>query len=49
MIPCKWLRKAVEDLDVAEDEAEKITWASLFHSQQAVEKALKALLVSIGV
>jgi len=49
MIPCKWIRKAVEDLVVAGDEAEKITWASVFHSQQAVEKALKALLASIGV
>ena len=32
MIPCKWLWKAVEDLVVAEDDAEKITWASIFHS-----------------
>ena len=32
MIPCKWIRKAVEDLVVAEDDAEKITWASIFHS-----------------
>ncbi len=49
MTPCKWIRKAVGDLVVAEDEAEKIAWASVFHSQQAVEKALKALLASIGV
>ena len=49
MIPCMWLKKAREDLVVAEDEVNRITWASVFHSQQAAEKALKAVLSAVGV
>ena len=49
MIPCMWLKKAREDLIVAEDEVNRVTWASAFHSQQAAEKALKAVLSAIGV
>ena len=45
---CRWLEKAKEDLTVAEDELDKITWASTFHSQQTAEKALKALLIALG-
>jgi len=47
-IACRWLRRAREDLRVASDE-EDITWVSVFHSQQAAEKALKAILVALGV
>ena len=42
------MKKAKEDLTVAEDELDKITWASTFHSQQTAEKALKALLIALG-
>ncbi len=47
MVICLWLKKAREDLIVAEDELGRITWASVFHSQQAAEKALKALLIAL--
>jgi len=49
MIACLWLKKAREDLLVAENELDKVVWASVFHSQQAAEKALKALLIALGV
>ena len=49
MMPCAWLKRAMEDLTVAKDELHNITWASAFHSQQAAEKALKALLIALGV
>ena len=48
MMTCKWLKKAEEDLVVAEDELGKIPWVSAFHSQQAAEKALKALITALG-
>lgn len=48
-IACRWLKKAGEDLIVARDELGNIIWASTYHSQQAAEKALKALLTAIGV
>ena len=48
-VVCRWLRRAQEDLVVAEDELGNITWASVFHSQQAAEKALKALLIALGM
>ncbi len=46
-----WLKLALEDLKVAEHEVEigeekAVTGAVCFHSQQFVEKALKAYLVS---
>ena len=47
-IVCRWLKRARDDLVVAESELGRITWASVFHSQQAAEKALKALLTAIG-
>ena len=46
---CAWLRKAEEDLLVAENELDNVAWASAFHAQQAAEKALKALLVALKV
>ncbi len=48
-ITCKWMEKAVDDLEVAEEILESHPGASTFHSQQAGEKALKALLVSLGI
>jgi len=48
----EWLSKADEDLRVAERElaAEPPAFAAVcFHAQQAVEKAMKALLVNFGV
>ncbi len=40
----RWLRDALEDLQVAEDLLKLSHYAaSCFHSQQAAEKALKAL------
>ena len=44
-----WLKKAREDLIVAEDEVYRVVWTSVFHSQQAAEKVLKAVLSAIGV
>ena len=44
-IACKWMGKAVDDLEVAEEILEGHPGASTFHSQQAGEKAL---LVSLG-
>ena len=49
MMACAWLRKAEEDLLVAENELHNVAWASAFHAQQAAEKALKALLVALKV
>ncbi|HUV87274.1 MAG TPA: HEPN domain-containing protein [bacterium] len=48
----EWLSKADEDFRVAERElaAEPPAFAAVcFHAQQAVEKAMKALLVDFGV
>lgn len=50
----KWLIKANNDLKVAENEIrlppnETVTEAICFHSQQAVEKFLKAYLITKGV
>jgi len=39
----------MDDLEVASDGLHQIQWGSLFHSQQAAEKALKALLAGVGV
>jgi len=47
-----WLVKAADDLAVAEVvQASPIgaNWAACFHAQQAAEKALKALLVLLGI
>ena len=49
-IACRWMRKSVNDLEVAELILENgYPGESTFHSQQAAEKALKALLVALGV
>jgi len=50
----KWIIKAMEDFKVAKHElnlpeAEMATGAVCFHSQQLVEKLLKAHLISTGV
>ncbi len=48
----EWLNKADEDFRVAERElaAEPPAFSAVcFHAQQAVEKAMKALLVDLGV
>ncbi len=47
-VVCRWLKRAEEDLLVARDEIDHVAWASVFHSQQAAEKALKALLIACG-
>lgn len=48
-IVCRWMRKATNDLEVAELILENgYPGESTFHSQQAAEKALKALLVALG-
>lgn len=49
-----WINKALEDMRVAEHEvelgkSEMVTGAVCFHSQQAVEKLLKAFLISHNV
>lgn len=49
-----WIKKALEDLKVAEhelslDEKQMVTSAICFHSQQAVEKLLKAYLTSKNI
>jgi len=47
-----WLVKAADDLAVAEVvQASPIgaNWAACFHAQQAAEKALRALLVLLGI
>ena len=49
VITCKWLRKAGNDLRSAELLLENgLTGESTFHSQQAAEKALKALITALG-
>ena len=49
-IACEWLKKALSDLKVADLLLkEGFQDESAFHSQQAAEKALKALLISYGV
>jgi HEPN domain-containing protein len=48
----QWLRKAHDDLAVAEvvlATTPTARWAACFHGQQAVEKAMKALLVARAV
>jgi HEPN domain-containing protein len=47
-VVCRWLRKAIEDLEIAERILPDYPGGSTFHSQQAVEKALKALLIALG-
>ncbi len=50
MMPCKWLRQARRDLRAARLLANnELCGESAFHSQQAAEKALKALLSALGV
>jgi len=46
----KWLRKALADLRVAEKllELDEEPWIIAFHTQQAVEKALKVYLIFHG-
>ncbi len=49
-----WISKALEDMRVAEHEVElgkneMVTDAVCFHSQQAVEKLLKAFLISHNI
>lgn len=46
LISEEWLKKAQEDLDVVEEiiSKEHLTNMVAFHSQQAVEKALKAII-----
>ncbi|MGC8998535.1 MAG: HEPN domain-containing protein [Candidatus Bathyarchaeia archaeon] len=46
----RWLKDAIEDLSVAEDLLKSGHYsASCFHSQQAAEKAVKAMLYEKGV
>jgi HEPN domain-containing protein len=48
-IVCRWMKKALRDLKWAERMlADGDTDYSAFHSQQSVEKALKALLIARG-
>lgn len=48
--PCDWLRKAENDLKASRILLqEELPDESAFHAQQAAEKALKALLVTLGV
>ena len=47
-----WLAKATDDLTIADlvlDSDVGIEWAACFHAQQAAEKAVKAVLVHVGV
>ena len=48
-IACKWLFKAIEDLEVAEETLQNHPGISAFQSQQAVEKALKATIITMGI
>lgn len=48
----QWMAKAREDLAVARvllDHPVGANWATCFHAQQAAEKALKGILVAVGV
>ena len=48
----RWMAKAQQDLAVAELLLRNnvgANWAACFHAQQAAEKALKAVLVALGV
>ncbi|MFN3256808.1 MAG: HEPN domain-containing protein [Ilumatobacter sp.] len=47
-----WLAKAADDRTIAElvlDSDVGIEWAACFHAQQAAEKAVKTVLVHLGV
>jgi len=47
-----WLAKADDDLAIAElvlNSEIGVEWAACFHAQQAAEKAVKAVLVHLGV
>jgi len=47
-IVCRWMEKAKNDLEIAEIIlGEEFHSESAFHSQQAAEKALKAVLVAL--
>ena len=49
-VPCEWLEKAMSDLRASRILLkEGLLEESAFHSQQAVEKSLKAILVSLRV
>jgi HEPN domain-containing protein len=48
----RWLEKAADDLEVAElvlGSAVAARWAACFHAEQPAEKALKAVLVALGI
>lgn len=48
----RWLAKATDDLAVADlllANPVGVNWAACFHAEQAAEKALKALLVWLGI
>ncbi len=49
-VVCRWVKKAVNDLQAGELLLnEGFLAESAFHSQQAAEKSLKAVLISLGV
>jgi HEPN domain-containing protein len=48
----KWLSKAGDDFAVASmisSNPSTVNWAACYHAQQAAEKALKAILVLLGI
>jgi HEPN domain-containing protein len=47
----EWLAKAQQDLEVAEliPGSDAARWAACFHTQQAAEEAIKAVLVDRGI
>jgi len=47
-----WLAKANDDLAIADlvlNSEIGVEWAACFHAQQAAEKAVKAMLVHLGI
>jgi len=50
MMSCKWMEKAIRDHKLAKLALKEGLYdESAFHSQQAAEKALKALLTALGI